>query len=269
MGNQRISVQAAQCAVAAITCTVITGPASAGLSIGNGSSGGSAATSLRIAELRVDQQGADTDEYFELYGAPGMSLAGCWFVAIGDSGTDPGGIVEMAIDLSAWTLGSNGRFVGHEATFGTTAFNGQMLVVDPAGNHATIGTGDSLNFENSDSVTYLLVRSFAGNIGMDLDPGNDGTLDTLPWKELLDSVAFVRSNSTDSIYSTVTVGPLKLTSTGGMPPHAWLDDSGWHAGEYASWVYDSPGGGPAVPAPGAAVTLAASACAALSQRRKR
>jgi hypothetical protein len=104
---------------------------------------------------------------------------------------------------------------------------------------------------------------------MDLDPGNDGTLDTLPWKELLDSVAFVRSNSTDPIYSTVTVGPLKLTSTGGMPPHAWLDDAGWHAGEYASWVYDSPGGGPAVPAPGAAVTLAASACAALSWRRKR
>jgi hypothetical protein len=64
MGNQRISVQAAHCAVAAITCTVITGPASAGLSIGNGGSGGSAATSLRISELRVDQQGADTDEYF-------------------------------------------------------------------------------------------------------------------------------------------------------------------------------------------------------------
>ena len=165
MGNHRISVQAAQCAVAAITWTACTGPASAGLSIG---SGGTAATPLRISELRVDQQGADTDEYFELYGAPGMSLAGCWFVAIGDSGTDPGGIVEMAIDLSAWTLGSNGRFVGHEATFGSTAFNGQMLAVDPAGNHATIGTGDSLNFENSDSVTYLLVRAFTGNTGIDL-----------------------------------------------------------------------------------------------------
>ena len=266
MGNHRISVQAAQCAVAAITWTACTGPASAGLSIG---SGGSAATSLRISELRVDQQGADTDEYFELYGAPGMSLTGCWFVAIGDSGTDPGGIVEMAIDLSTWTLGSNGRFVGHEATFGATAFNGQMLVVDPAGNHASIGTGDSLNFENSDSVTYLLVRSFAGTVGMDLDPGNDGTLDALPWKELLDSVAFVRSNSTDPIYSTVTIGPVKLTSTGGMPPHAWLDDAGWHAGEYASWVYDTPGGGPTVPAPGAAITLAAAACAALSRRRKR
>ena len=266
MKHQGLTLQTAQCAAVAMTWTALAGTASAGLSTG---SGRTVAASLRISELRVDQQGADNDEYFELLGAPGMSLAGCWFVAIGDSGTDPGGVVEMAIDLSPWSLGSNGRFVGHEATFGSTAFNGKSLLFDPTGNHATIGTGDSLNFENSDSVTYLLVRAFAGNIGMDLDPGNDGTLDLFPWEELLDSVAFVRSNSTDPIYSSITVGPTKLTSTGGMPPHAWLDEKGWHIGEYGSWVHDTPGGGPAVPAPGAAATLLASACAAMSHRRRR
>ena len=41
--------------------------------LGGGSEGGGAA--LRLSELRVDQQGTDSDEYFEISGAPGASLA--------------------------------------------------------------------------------------------------------------------------------------------------------------------------------------------------
>lgn len=217
---------------------------------------------IRLAELRVDQQGADGDEYFELLGDPGSSLAGVWLLAIGDSGTDPSGIVEAAIDLSSWSLGANGRFVGHEASFGGVAFGGTTLTIDPKAAHATIGQGDSINFENADTVTYLLVRSFRGSVGLDLDASNDGTLDAVPWAELIDSVAFVRSGSSEPVYSDVTVGPVPLTATGGMPPHAWFGPKGWTVGEYGSWSADTPGGGPDVPAPGAAATLGCTAVAA-------
>ena len=266
MDTKGTKERAALGAAMAIACMATGSPAHAGLAKG---ADGATAPMFRIAELRVDQQGADADEYVEILGPAGSSLAGCWFVAIGDSGTDPGGVVEMAIDLSAWSLGSNGRFVAHEATFGTAVFDGRTLTVDPAGAHAVIGTGDSLNFENSDSVTYMLVRSFSGTVGMDLDAGNDGTLDAMPWKELLDSVAFVRSNSTDPVYSAVRVGPVDLTATGGMPPHAWFDGNGWQVGEYASWMRDTPGGEPAVPAPGAVATVSAALCTCIGRGRQR
>jgi hypothetical protein len=224
---------------------------------------------IRITELRVDQQGADTDEYFELTGRPTASLADLWLLAIGDGGSDPGGVVEAAIDLSKWSLGANGRFVGHEATFGKTAFGGTTLAIDPAASHAAVGTGDAINFENADSVTYLLVRAFRGGVGLDLDAANDGELDAAPWTELLDAVAFVRSGPPEPVYAAVRVGPVALTATGGMPPHAWLAEDGWRVGEYASWSADTPGGGAAVPAPGAALTLAAAGMAAAGARRRR
>jgi hypothetical protein len=237
--------------------------AQAGVSSGGGAS--SPSRTIRLTELRVDQQGADNDEYFELLGTPGGSLAGVWLLAIGDSGTDPSGVVEAAIDLSSWTLGSNGRFVGHEASFGSTTFGGTMLTVDPKASHAVVGSGDSINFENSDTVTYLLVRAFRGSVGIDLDGSNDGTFDAVPWSELIDSVAFVRSGSSEPTYSDVTVGPIPLTATGGMPPHAWLGPKGWTIGEYGSWSADTPGSGPDVPAPGAAASLA---CAAMATGRR-
>ena len=259
------------------------GPASGGMAVtsvlaavaaaqGGVTSGGAAGTpslAVRLTEIRVDQQGADNDEYFEILGAPGGSLAGIWLLAIGDSGTDPSGVVEAAIDLSAWSLGANGRFVGHEASFGSTSFAGSTLLVDAKASHATIGSGDSINFENSDTVTYMLVRAFRGAVGVDLDGTNDGTLDATPWSELLDSVAFVRSGSSEPVYSAVTVGPIPLTATGGMPPHAWLGPKGWTVGEYGSWGADTPGHGPDVPAPGAAASLAGIALATGRARRSR
>lgn len=233
-------------------------------------SGGTGPThAIRITELRVDQLGADTDEYFELTGRPTASLADLWLLAIGDGGSDPGGVVEAAIDLSKWSLGANGRFVGHEATFGKTVLGGTTLSVDPAASRAVVGTGDAINFENSDSVTYLLVRAFRGSVGLDLDAANDGTLDATPWSELLDAVAFVRSGPAEPVYADVRVGPVALTATGGMPPHAWLGADGWQVGEYGSWSSDTPGGGAAVPAPGAALTLAAAGLAAVGARRRR
>ena len=233
---------------------------------GGSESGGAA---LRLSELRVDQQGTDSDEYFEISGAPGASLAGCWFVAIGDGASDPAGVVEMAIDLGGWALGANGCLVAHESTFGSASFGGRTLQVHPDAANVTVGSGDSLNFENADSVTYLLVRGFAGTVGADLDPDNDGVLDLVPWSSVIDSVAFVRAGSKDPAYSEARLGPVDLAATGGMPAHGWRDARGWHAGAYASWNDDTPGTPSSVPAPGAGATLLAAVAMAGARARDR
>ena len=205
-----------------------------------------------ISELRVDQQGADTDEYVEIAGTPGASLAGVWILAIGDGGSDIGGVVEMAINLSAWSLGTNGYLVARESSFGTTVFGGRTLSVASGATDAVIGSGDSMNLENADNVTYMLVQGFTGAVGTDLDTDNDGTLDATPWATLLDSVAFMRSGSKEPVYADVRVGPIDLSGTSGMPPHAWRAESGWQVGGYGSWDLDTPGApAQAAPAPGA------------------
>lgn len=229
---------------------------------------GTGAGGLRISEIRVDQSGADLDEYFEISGGSGALLSDWWFVALGDSGSDSGGVVEMAINLSSHSLGVNGYFVGHEASFGATVFQDRVLAIDPTAHHATFGSGDALNFENADNITYLLVRDFNAAIGSDLDMDNDGTLDLMPWNELADSVALVSNSSTDPVYSATRVGPIALSATGGMPPHAWRNGSAWEVGSYASWEWDTPGTGPAVPAP-AALSVVASALAAGGYHRPR
>jgi hypothetical protein len=205
-----------------------------------------------ISELRVDQQGSDTDEYVEVAGAPGASLAGVWLLAIGDGGSDVGGVVEMAINLSAWSLGTGGFLVARESSFGTTAFGGRTLSVASGATDAVIGSGDSMNLENADNVTYLLVQGFTGAAGNDLDADNDGTLDVRPWTSIIDAVAFLRSGSKEPVYADVRVGPIELSGTSDMPPHAWRADSGWQVGGYASWEHDTPGApAQAAPAPGA------------------
>jgi hypothetical protein len=223
-----------------------------------------------LAELRVDQLGADTDEYAEIVGAPFAPLTGWWLLAIGDGGTDPAGVVEMAIDLSAWSTGANGRFVAHESTFGTGVLEGRTLAIDPMAARATVGSGDAMNLENADTVTYLLVRGFTGSSGMDLDAGNDGTLDLLPWLEIGDAVALVGAPGTDPCYAAARVGPVATTGTGGMPAHAWKDAGGaWQAGAYASWSWDTPGRAPDVPAPGPGALLGAAAAVAHGYHRRR
>ena len=75
----------------------------------------------------------------------------------------------------------------------------------------SLGTADltaTLNFENSDNVTHLLVSGFTGANGDDLDTDDDGILDVTPWSAVVDSVALVETpGSGDQIYSTTTVGP--------------------------------------------------------------
>lgn len=176
---------------------------------------------ITINEIRIDQPGGDVDEYFELSGDADASLDGLTYLVIGD-GSGGSGVIENVTDLSGHTLDSNGFFVAAESTF-------------------TLGTADlteTLDFENSDNVTHLLVDGFTGSSGDDLDTDDDGTLDTTPWTEIVDSVALVESfSSGEEIYSSVTVGP----DGSFVPGHVYdCIDDGWTIGSFGGGE-DTPG----------------------------
>ncbi len=153
--------------------------------------GGSGPAGIVINEVRTDQTSTDNDEYFELFGEPGASLDGLTYIVIGD-GTGGSGVIENVTDLSGFSLDANGFFTVAEGTFG-------------------LGTADlttTLAFENNDNVTHLLVRDFTGAVGDDLDTNDDGTPETAPWSEVLDSVAIIDEvGGGDLVYSTTQVGP--------------------------------------------------------------
>ena len=130
----------------------------------------------RINEIRIDQPGTDNDEYFELAGDAGTDLTGLSYLVIGD-GIGGAGVIEAVVDLGGTAIPASGFFVAAEGTF-------------------SLGVADlttSLNFENSDNVTHLVVDGFVGAAGDDLDTDDDGILDSTPWSSVIDCVALVET----------------------------------------------------------------------------
>ncbi|MEA5511546.1 endonuclease [Crocosphaera sp. UHCC 0190] len=175
---------------------------------------------ININEIRIDQPSTDNDEYFELTGTPGTSLNGFTYIVIGD-GTGGSGVIEAVVNLDGSFINSNGFFVAAENTF-------------------TLGTADlitSLNFENSDNVTHLLVEGFTGTNGQDLDTNDDGVLDITPWTTVLDSVALLNSvGSGDLVYSQTTIGP----DGSSVPGHVFRSPDG--TGNFQIGNFDPNGG---------------------------
>ncbi|MBK6919628.1 MAG: hypothetical protein IPH07_19695 [Deltaproteobacteria bacterium] len=136
---------------------------------------------FHINELRVDQDGTDNDEYVEIVGPPGAALDRLAYVVLGDS---PTGSIESVTYLG-------GRFIPSDGVF--------LL----AENTLSLGTPDqvgSLNFENTDTVTHMLLRDFSGALNGDVDTNDDGTLDVTPWSSVDDVVTLVNATSTEFDY---------------------------------------------------------------------
>jgi len=175
---------------------------------------------VAINELRIDQPGSDTDEYFELFGDANASLEGLFYLVIGD-GSGGSGVIENVTDLSGQSLDADGVFLAAESSF-------------------SLGSADlttSLGFENSDNVTHLLVQGFTGSNGDDLDTDDDGVLDLTPWDAVLDSVALIETpTGGDQVYSTTQVGPDGTF----VPAHVFRDPDG--TGAFQIGAFDPVGG---------------------------
>lgn len=195
------------------------GPAPSTFGCGDDGGSGGDIGPVFLSEIRADQPGTDTDEYFEVGGAPGTSLDGITLIVIGD-GAGGNGVIEHVTTLTGRVLNAQGAFVAAEATF-------------------TLGTADlvtNLNFENGGNQTYMLVRGFTGANGQDLDTDDDGTLDAMPWSEVLDCVALIEFLGAQPVYCDA-----RVIGDGFTPGHVVRTDTGWISANFTPGPGDTPG----------------------------
>jgi hypothetical protein len=159
---------------------------------------------VQLQEIRIDQPGADDDEYAEIRGDGNLMLNGLWYIVIGD-GSGGSGVIENATDLTGLSLD-----------------NGTLLLAE---DEDTLGVATgaivNLNFENSDNVTHVLVMNFYGSNGDDLDLDDDGVLDSEPWTSTVDGVQIIEDpTGGDLTYPLVDdmIGP---TADGYVPAHVY------------------------------------------------
>ncbi|MEM8598433.1 MAG: lamin tail domain-containing protein [Bacteroidota bacterium] len=194
---------------------------------------GERGAALLINEIRIDQPSADDDEYVEfvnLTGAP-FSLDGYTYLVIGD-GAGGSGVVESVTRFGASDI---------------VPANGFFLVAEDGDTFGAIAdiTTASLNFENSDNVTHLLVNGFTGADQDDLDLNDDGTLDLTPWMFVQDAVALIETvGSGDQVYATALGGTDVGPNGSFVPSHVYRDAAtlAWVIGEFdPSASNDTPG----------------------------
>ncbi|MEZ5412560.1 MAG: ExeM/NucH family extracellular endonuclease [Acidimicrobiales bacterium] len=115
-----------------------------------------------LNEVSASTAGADV-EYLEIMGTPDTDY-GTWSIleiqGITEAPDTPGQVIDVY----------------------------PLAATDGSGRHTLNLAADRIE---NDPVTFLLVEDFTGAIGDDLDPGDDGTLDTTPWSGLADSLSIL------------------------------------------------------------------------------
>ena len=178
---------------------------------------------VKINEIRIDQPGDDNNEFFELTGTPNAPLDGMAYIVIGDGTGENDGVIESVTLLTGHSLDGSGFFWAAEATFTTAT---PSLVTS------------TLNFENSDNVTHLLVVDFSGGNGDDLDANDDGVLDVVPWGSVIDCLALLETPGAENrTYCESSIGP----DAGFVPGTVYRCDFGWQIGDFADLAANTPG----------------------------
>ena len=194
-----------------------------------------------INEVRLRGPGPnDTDEFIELSGPPGMSLAGYSVIVIeGDAEQTPGR-VERVWNLGSpttYSIGPNGYFL-----MGTSATNPDFLL------------GGQNVLENG-TQTILLVQNAAVAIGQDIDTNDDGIADVTIGVAIKDAVAILDSPAGAgdfTYYGAPAVGPEGFS----VVPGGVRCPDGFDTDTPADWVamslHPTGGDGGAIPTPRAA-----------------
>ena len=142
----------------------------------------------KINEFSFSTTGTDV-EFVEIIGSPDTDYSAYTFVEIESDSNDANpGVIDGPVYI-----------------MGTTDANGLYL-------HSL-----AANALENGSVTFLLVKDFAGAANQDLDTNNDGVLDVKPWSEIVDSVAIDDADDTTPIDDFAYAGPELVALYDGLP----------------------------------------------------
>ena len=191
----------AVCAVAPSCCSVIWDETCV-TATGTLTACGGSLPETYLNEARFDEVTAgttDANEYIEIAGTPGASLDALSVIILGEASVTVGGVttnlksgaIECVVPLTGQVMGPTGFFVITLKTVNSTT---QEIIQDGI---ALDYPGDlqvaTLNMENDDNVTVMLVEGFTGLLNTDLDTDDNGTLETTPWTSLKDSISIVKT----------------------------------------------------------------------------
>jgi len=169
-----------------------------------------------INEVLTNPNGSDStttygNEYFELRGTPGMSLAGYYLLSIEGQVSEGMGDINQFFDLGSFSIGANGYLFARQNFSAYTATAPGAAVIQNTGGQgwglagsSTVGySGDTTQVDLENRVTtILLVNIGTGSppaLTLDLDLDDDGWLEPLPagWS-LVDSVGIIDGAATQS-----------------------------------------------------------------------
>jgi hypothetical protein len=164
----------------------------------------------------------DGREYVEIEHTANTTLTDIWLVSI-DGDASEAGKVDIALNLSSYTTGSNGLLLIRD---GSTA-----LEPPPASATTIVINNFTPDLENG-TATYLLVTNFTGSIDQDLDDNNDGTLNTtLPWATALFGIS-QKDNDVDDKQYADDIGGVNMpdiTGTGNEAEAIAFYDNTWYS----------------------------------------
>ena len=154
-----------------------------------------------LNELKVNPPGDDGPfEFVELRGTPGWAAEDLFLMVIeGDAGGDPGRL-ELLVELSGIPLGANGILV--------IVGEGHPYDLPPA---ATVVTNEAFGasggaLENGSISVLLASCPWAPSEGRDLDKGDNGTLEQLPFGTvILDAVGWRGNEDGNWVYGGAEV----------------------------------------------------------------
>lgn len=125
-----------------------------------------ASSAQQFRSILIDAPGSDSPyEYFEISGTPSASLTGKCFLSVDGDGTAAGDI-DQKIDLSSYTLGTNGLLLIRATS---------QLPVSAA--TTVVTTNFSPDLENGTN-TFIIANCPSQAVGDDLDTNDDGIFDT-------------------------------------------------------------------------------------------
>lgn len=129
-------------------------------------------------------------EYVEISHTASTTLTNMHLLEIeGDGGN---GNINSAINLNMYSTGTNGLLLIRDAV--------TALVPAPSAATNVVVFDFSPDLQNG-TTTFILVTGFTGVVGDDLDPDNDGTLNTTPWASVQGAVSATDGGATDDQYA--------------------------------------------------------------------